>query len=222
MRKNKRGVSPLLAAVLLVAFSVALAGIVANYVIKKTNEFDPNLIAEETIFCESVNLGYSVDVNPITNFRIRRAGQTGPGLNGNIPTGVELLGPFTIINKGSFTIHQVIVNAPGIGSRTLPIGAVNVGLSPSAGSNRLTNYYVQLDSTALGKITLVPIIKDNEKDQFVRCPKQELIIDYIQLCNDLRTRNTGFDCGIPLGNIGINTDPEDELRNGNPIGGGIN
>ena len=50
MRKNKRGVSPLLAAVLLVAFSVALAGIVANYVIKKTNEFDPNLIAEETIF----------------------------------------------------------------------------------------------------------------------------------------------------------------------------
>src|SRR3989344_2957906 len=58
---NKRGISPLIATVLLVAFAVALAGIVSTYVISKTKEFKPEAIVEDSLLCDEVNLGFSVD-----------------------------------------------------------------------------------------------------------------------------------------------------------------
>ena len=48
--KNKRGISPLLAAVLLLALTISMAAVVSNYVIKKTkpNAYDWLYVLKKT------------------------------------------------------------------------------------------------------------------------------------------------------------------------------
>src|SRR3989344_437354 len=94
---NKRGISPLIATVLLVAFAVALAGIVSNYVINKTKEFKPEAIVEDSLLCDEVSLGFSVtSVDGDPDVKCERAA------TGNI----KYFKGLKLKNKGSFTIHK--------------------------------------------------------------------------------------------------------------------
>ena len=182
--KNKRGVSPLLAAVLLIAFSIAMAAIVSNYLINRAKEFNPESIAQQSVFCESVNLGFSVDTPE--DFGIQTPS-----------SGVELLGPITLINRGSFSIHQLIINAPGRQS-------ITVGLPepiPPGAENKYELAGIQINSgSPETEISIVPIIKDLEKDQFVKCTDRQLIIDYKELCTE----------------VVLQLDPEAEVDTENP------
>ncbi len=167
---NKRGVSPLLAAVLLVAFAITLGAIVSNYVINKAREFDPEKIAEASILCESVSLGYTADEN------LHLEDQGG---------GISTLEPVTIINRGSFSIHKLIITAPGQVSQTYPINTPLKYIAPGDSNNEY-NISIGLDPASSDKrIKIVPVINDREKNKFVQCAERQIVFDWSQLCMDI-------------------------------------
>ena len=196
---SKRGISPLIATVLLVAFSLILAAIVSNFILKKTRDFNPSILAEDSVFCDSVNLGYGID-----QAQSLKLGKYEEGLSpnpfaasGTLPSGTHLFGPFNLTNKGTFSIKQLIITAPGKGSKTFPIfiNGVPGQLAPAQSKE----FYVSLDfGSSLGdEIKIVPIIKDTEKNQFVRCPTKQVVFRYNQLCNEV----TGHDCCVCTSSI---------------------
>src|SRR3989338_1842940 len=107
--KSKRGISPLLASVLLVALAITMAAIVSNFVINKTKEFNPEQIAEQSLFCDSVSLGYTI--NDPDKLNIYGENDNDPNTGKRINAKVSLFSPVTLINRGAFSIHQFIVNA---------------------------------------------------------------------------------------------------------------
>ncbi len=174
---KKRGISPLLAAVLLVAFSITLAALVSTFIIKKAREFNPDVIAQESVLCDGVSLGYTVSQADIGTFGISRP-------NG-APASVEVLGPLTLTNRGSFSIHRLIITAAGVPSVqhifTDPPGV----LSPQQGNNRAT-ISIQVNRNLPDKeIKIVPVINDTEKNQLVRCTDKQVSIDYVKLCTEV-------------------------------------
>ncbi|MBS3168051.1 hypothetical protein J4216_02935 [Candidatus Woesearchaeota archaeon] len=201
--KNKRGISPLLSAVILVAFVVTLGAVVSSYFIKQAKEFDPNLIAEESVYCDSVGLGY--DVLDRANFNTHQEGgidpvtmdPATPGSGRPINFGPNpsptrrLLSPLTLINKGTFSIHKLIITAPGAGSVTYQIvdssGATPTLSSISPGQNNKYNISIDLNTGFNDdEIKIIPIINDTEKSQFIRCVNRQIVINYTQLCLDVR------------------------------------
>jgi len=174
---NKKGVSPLLAAVLLVAFAIALGAIVSNYLIKQAKEFNPEKIAEESVFCESVTLGYDIDDPTNLGFQEKT-------ISGRPFTFFEYI---TVINRGAFSIHQLIISAGGMASRPYPIyddaGQIS---NISAGVNNRYNLSINMNRGSNDEIKIVPVIKDPEKDVFVRCADRQLVINYTQLCIEVK------------------------------------
>lgn len=175
--RNKKGVSPLLAAVLLVAFAVALGAIVSNYVIKQAKQFNPEVIAEQSVFCESVSLGYSVpDPDNLRVNNIDIGGRT-----------VRVFGDITLINRGAFSIHQLIITAPGVQSRPYVIyDEEGNAASIKPGADNKYNISISLGASSDTEIKIIPVIKDPEKNQFVRCPDRQVVIDYEQLCVEVK------------------------------------
>src|SRR3989338_391385 len=108
MTMTKRGISPLIATVLLVAFSIALAAIVSTYVINKTKEFKPEAIIEDSLLCDSVALGYSVESTGGSD-EVLKYDSALSDKEGNVIlyklTGLKL------VNKGAFNIHRFLINA---------------------------------------------------------------------------------------------------------------
>ena len=191
--KKKRGISPLLASVLLVALAITMAALVSNFVIKKTKEFDPSKLAEQSTFCESVTLGYMINAAPGV-FRVYNDEDDVLHPGNKLAKDVFLLSPLTLINRGSFSIHQIIINSPGLESITLPLILPDDGpLRP--GTDKSKSQYIlgiQIRDPALNldsEIKIVPIIKDLEKSTddkpvFVKCTERQLVINYKQLCKD--------------------------------------
>ncbi len=170
--KNKRGISVLISAVLLIALAIALAVIVSSIVLKKARDFNPDEFAQESVFCESVGLGYTVD-DP-SSLDIRSEG------------GVDLLEGITLVNRGSFSIYRLTVNAPGTLSRDYLIYNDDGFISPETGNNKY-NVIIQIDKSNPDKeIRLVPVVRDQEKNQFVRCTDRQLILNYGQVCMEIR------------------------------------
>lgn len=173
---NKRGISPLIATVLLVAFSIALAAMVSTYIIGKTKEFKPEAIIEDSLLCDNVALDYSVD----STFGLEQIGASG---NLKKLTGLKL------VNKGSFTVYKYTMNAPGGSTlNNIPIkgkdidGADVTNLKPGES----LGFEIGLEVTTDKLIKIIPIIQDPEKDKtYIKCTKSQLIFDYGKLCNDV-------------------------------------
>ena len=186
---NKRGIGPLLATVILVAIAITLGALVSNFLINKAKEFKPEKLGEESVYCESVTLGYTVDP----------AITASSGLIANVEGG-KLIGPITLINRGSFSIHQLIITAPGYANRPpTNILVQENGVGPyvksviEPGTNNKYDVKIQFDPTATNKeIKIVPVIKDLEKDQLVSCPNRQLVVNYENLCKDLFENQPGF------------------------------
>jgi len=172
---KKRGVGPLLAAVLLIAFTIAFAAIISTYLIKKSQEFDPGSIAEESVYCESVTLGYTVLEEDVDSFGITQT------------SGVSLLGPLTLINKGTFSIQQIIVTAEGYPSNPYPLDPLEPG------ENNKKTLALQINPDA-DEIKIIPVIEDIEKEQPVKCVNRQLVINYIQLCLDVNPNDNSTGC----------------------------
>ena len=107
--KSKKAISPLIATVLLVGFSIVLAGIVTTFVINKTKEFQPEKIIEDDLLCDNVAIDITVpDIN-LLSYITASDGTT------------KLLKGLNLTNKGSFTIHKVTINSPGFPSTESPL-----------------------------------------------------------------------------------------------------
>ena len=184
--KNKRGISPLLATVLLVAFTVALAAIVSTFLINKAKAFDPAAIAEQSVFCESVTLGYTIASDPIDDFKTYSSGND-PASGKNIPSGITVLGTITLINRGSFSIHRLIVTSTGLASRPYPIIDYTTNRTTSIKPGEKYDISIQINPSSTDKsIKIVPMINDSEKSQFVKCPDRQIVIaNYTALCEEV-------------------------------------
>ena len=185
MRK-KKGVSPLIAVVLLVAFSVAMAAFVSTYVIKKTKEFKPESFTEDSGLCDSVTLAYDTIKDETT---------------GVSKLSLEKISDYFIIhnlqlkNKGSFTINKLTITAPGKQSQeyNIPRGdEITPSGSPKDSYDGLKGIaFLFTDITSFKKspnIKIIPWTKNPEKadgdpEQNVICTKKVLYINPIELCN---------------------------------------
>ncbi len=182
--KNKRGIGPLLATVILVAVAITLGALVSNYMISKAKEFDPSKIAEESVYCESVTLGYTAYAEDNDNVGAINVP------DGDVVEGLDLtnqiLGPIVLINRGAFSIHKLIITSPGYESlppRNIIADDESVKLDP--GDKYAIN--VQIDTTKSSKsIKIVPVISDIEKEQYVSCVNRQLIFNYCELYGDVR------------------------------------
>lgn len=203
--QNKRGVSPLIATVILVAISIAMAATISTYFLKQAKEFNPEEIVEGGILCESVTLGFDVG--------------EGFSISSSNPSSI---GPLVLINRGSFSIYQLVITAPGFKSRNLNVleldptgnsdnpeidsngGYILGAILPSddTDTGRNDNEYpltLQIrDNEANREIKIVPVICDVEKSEgctdqnkrvLVTCPNRQLVINYEELCERLTTTN---------------------------------
>ena len=173
---QKKGISPLIATVLLVAFSIALAAIVSTYVVQKTKEFKPEAIIEDTLLCDEVYLDYRID-----------ADEDGYTLSyEQVSANLEIykLKGLKIVNKGAFSIHKYVINSPGLETSEQFLTQNNARKELIPGEERELEIGLRNDpNDKLIKIT--PIIKDPEKEVFVKCSKRQLIFDHERLCNDV-------------------------------------
>lgn len=181
--KNKKGVSPLIATILLVAFAITLAAIVSNYVISKTKEFKPDLIVQDSLLCDEVNLGFSVD--PPTDTQVKDWFCLS---NSNPP----VLAGINIINKGKFAVWKYHKNIDG-NDFVIPdvagiyvSGALTAPLYPEKKQQMLFQIKPSLVDHTKQVIKLTPIVRDPEKpDTLITCPRSTLSINYDNLCKDL-------------------------------------
>jgi len=189
---NKKGVSPLLATVLLVALAVTMATIVSTFLIKKTQEFNPDQLAQQSLYCESVSVGYNVPDALKDQLGIYHEGADDPLNQGKKISGkgVAFLYPINLINRGAFSIQYFIVNAPGLESKRNTnsdnqdqITVLKPGKSPD--NEYTTMIQVNEDYKKSTEIAIIPVIKDLEKNQLVQCTDRQLIIDYDKLCKDV-------------------------------------
>lgn len=186
----KKGVSPLLAAVLLVALAVTMAAIVSQFLIKKTQEFNPDQLAQQSLYCDSVSLGYSVP--DATKLGIYTDGSIDPTTDKIIRgSGLYFFSPITLINRGNFAIQKFIINAPGMASAPALVYEIDasghfIPISLMPGLNNKYNITIQINPNNIIKdIKIIPIIKDPEKNQLVICTDRQLVINYQQICQDI-------------------------------------
>ncbi|MEK6948034.1 MAG: archaellin/type IV pilin N-terminal domain-containing protein [Nanoarchaeota archaeon] len=202
MRK-KKGVSPLIAVVLLVAFSVAMAAFVSTYVINKTKKVNFESFAEDTVLCDSVTLAYDTLKDETTGENKLKVIPVSGINNLFLITGLKLK------NKGSFTIYKLTITAPGQPSQEYGILG---GIKPSGSKDntgKSIDYFDELgnqDDRGIAftynndinlfkknpNIKITPWIrnpdkKDGDPEQNVICTKKVLYINPIELCNTIAT-----------------------------------
>ncbi len=198
---NKRGISPLIATILLVAFSIALAAIVSTYLINQTKKFKPEAIVEDSLLCDNVAIDYSIESGSISALEYESVGSN-----------LFLLKGLNIVNKGSFSIHKYSIIAPGVGPRdgqpagwysddpnnpnvlnpnTLSCATSTTGVIFCAGPlppGNKQEVRIGLANSADGIIKITPIIKDPEKEEptYVKCIRNQLVLDHKKICEDLK------------------------------------
>lgn len=196
---SKRGISPLIATVLLVGFTIVMAGVVSTFIIKQTKEtFNPDKLLEDSTLCDQMVLGVDVPVKD------------------DLKINDKYLEGVSIVNKGTYAVRGLVVTVDGVeddmtfifdpeinktvGSKSVPDplkptvdaggllqNMIKPGKSydfPRTGGKGI--YIVNKNINEAGKtfkIKVYPIIKDFEKDQAVKCAKSVLVIDYKELCN---------------------------------------
>ncbi len=181
MRK-KRGVSPLIAAVLLVGFSVALAAIVSQFVIKETKKFGPEQFLEDSPFCENIvvevaRLPPATD-SPTVVPDVKITGLGGTTFN------LEGLG---VKNKGSFAVKRLVLRS---GGKEVPViltadeGKPGSVINVKSSSNKPGLIFYKNSEQ---KIVIQPAVYDHEKEKVLPCPKQEISVSYKELYCKLKS-----------------------------------
>lgn len=142
---SKKGISDIIAWVLLIGFTIAMAAFVSNWVIEQTKKFNPEgAVGGPKIYCEDVILN-------IENI-IKRDGDCAD-------EGVNFIGTFTLKNKGKFIIYNVKGLGPGAGKISLPDGK----LAP--GESKDINFGFLCKESG-NEIELIPLIKVEDKEYY--------------------------------------------------------
>ncbi|MFA4887315.1 MAG: archaellin/type IV pilin N-terminal domain-containing protein [Candidatus Nanoarchaeia archaeon] len=153
---SKRGISPLIATVMLVGFAVALGAMVSTFLIKEAKDFKPESFLEDSPFCEGVVLEPVVVDRPTgatgiaANADWPMAGMppsggglfapidySGRGWSGCVGGNICLIHGIGFRNKGSFSVHSILVSGGGVSNQpVLPIK--NCPANPPLGSPQCT------------------------------------------------------------------------------------
>ena len=162
---SHKGVSPLIATVLFIGFSVALAAMVSTFVIQKTKEFDPSSVVASS-YCEQAALALG-----------STAATLGESESGSCPIGGDYLlaQDLSLVNKGAFSIHKISYTPPGQNSLEFALEPI---LAPGA-SDVFTFGYCSTLAAADGAVfKFTPWIQDPETQEVVPCPMRELQVPY--------------------------------------------
>ncbi len=210
MRK-KRGVSPLIATVLLVGFAVALAAIVSTFVIKETKKFNPESFLEDSPFCENIV------IEAVGNIKANTGDMT------TIPIGIKSVGGgfyelqgIGIKNKGSFNVKAFSVKSGGTNPTPIIPGKEDPADDTSLYEGRpggVTIVRKKSDQSVIGipfvkndeqTIVIQASVRDPEKDKVFPCPKQEIRVNYKEIC--CHAKECQADPGPPA-ELGISCSP---------------
>src|SRR3989344_1978458 len=122
---SKRGISPLIATVMLVGFAVALGAMVSTFLIKEAKDFKPESFLEDSPFCEGVVLEPLVLAAPNNPGNCQVANQPKPRWPRTtnscpLPNSNQCIVEGIVFrNKGSFSIHSVWVSGTGVSNQVL-------------------------------------------------------------------------------------------------------
>lgn len=171
---NKRGISPLIATVLLIGFTIGMAAFVSTYIIKQTKQFDVQKIIGADELCSEVSFQVITDPE-ILNQCTLVEGSAGICPSGG---GVKTISNALLKNKGSFKIWKFTINSENIPSYV--IGDTVLG---PASQLPIPN---KLSFCQDGKINIVPSIKDGEGN-LVECPSRTVTIipEEMGFCNQV-------------------------------------
>ena len=159
----KKGISPLIAAVLLVGFTIAMAAFVTNFLIQKTEEsFQPETIIGSSEYCDFVSLGYTVNGLTVTNF-------TAVGNVKNV-SGIQ------VTNKGSFTIWKLTIQNPGADETE---GNIPLGVKPKG----VLDFMILFDPVSTERyVKITPWIRDPKTNETVICIDSDLVFNLEDAC----------------------------------------
>ena len=171
----KKGISPLIATVLIIGFTIAIAGIVTSFLLNSSKDIKFEKFMEDNEFCDQVAIS------------ITEADCSG-GINC----------PITLKNKGSFNIYGVIIHSDTVNTEAMPYFSDDETIS----DNEILKPGKILKDGATGdgidqayslpkeKVTLTPIIKNpeydgdfdvNNKESQILCTRSTSTIDLTQI-----------------------------------------
>ena len=177
MPNTKKAISPLIATVLLVGFAIVLAGLVSTFIIQKTKEFKPDKLVEDDLLCDNV----AIDITAPNTNEVRYISISG--------TQYKFEG-LRLKNKGSFTIHKILINSPGFLPSETPINP-EIGLPPENPSDATTSEtpivlgVEKQEDESTQDISIIPIIKHPEQDIYIKCQRAEIKINTQKICTQL-------------------------------------
>lgn len=168
---NKKGVSPLIATVLLIGFSLAIAAMVITFSIKSTKntmeDVEKNLAVTE--YCNEV--AYQVEPESCQ--------MVAGGVEGcnNLGAVTKVLKNVQIKNKGTFSIRKVKVTSIGVETPVYddtikPNGRATIG-----------DIQVCLGDETDGIVRFIPFVKD-DKEQLVPCSQIQKEFDANEYCQE--------------------------------------
>lgn len=108
----KRGISPLIATVLLIGATIMIAAIVSTFIINQTKKFEPEKFMGESSYCQDVVLG-TKEVNQ--------------NACGDIKQDCKAIENIALVNKGTFTIKAIDINADGLNGGKIDIETISGG-----------------------------------------------------------------------------------------------
>ena len=171
---NKRGISALLSAVLLIGFVVALGAVVSTFLIQQAEDFNPEALIENSLSCDSVAISPVVTNADNIGFTTINNRQATKGIG--------------FKNKGTFSIEKLTITAPGFPSQEYfffndpdnPSISDRTTLAPGQ-ENELRIFLQQQNDKEIIKAT--PWIKDRQQENqpLVICTKNEVQFDFKEI-----------------------------------------
>ncbi len=166
---HKKGVSPLIAAVMLIGFAIVIGTFVSTFIIAKVKQ--TNFAAyEDSPYCEQTVLEIVTDPAHPDNFKIEGSGDafTVKGL--------------ALKNKGTFSVYGIVLNAPGKGTQKARYKPEDV-LKPGS-LNALATAGIPFAGGTETKLTIIPEIKDPESEtvKYIVCSKAASTMDLKTAC----------------------------------------
>lgn len=171
----KRGISPLIATVLLIGTTIMIAALVSTFIINQTKKFEPEKFMGESSYCQDVVLGTKVLVDDAS---MCSELQDAPE---SWPDECFIISNMALVNKGTFTIYGYDISSVGIGSGYASLE--ETPLLPGKSMCRVDQGGV-CDVDRLFKpgicpgktVRIVPHIKVEGKE--ITCTQSEMIIAY--------------------------------------------
>lgn len=210
---KKKGVSPLIATVMLIGFTIAMATVVSTFIIKQTKEtFNPENLIEDSSICDQMSLGVNVKE---ANLKIEKSTQTASNL--------YYIKGISIQNKGSYAVRGFVISPDSMKSEIQYNfdNRISKNIIKDDGDKMRDGlqgtdsvYYLSpakmygfgtkgipigedITDTAKTKIKVYPVVFDPEKEKGVKCAKSLLVFDYREVCNGYGHTNTNNLCAKP-------------------------